>query len=332
MVVFILALSLFFIQGQKYLAEAKYLRGMEVFQAGNIDQAIEDVQSAAKLNQSIDVYWRDLSQLYLSKSKLAYENPNLSAEEKTREVNLAVVSGAEAIDQAIKIAPMNVANWNVRGFFYRNLIGIEKAGEVALDSYQKAIQLEPASPFAYGEKGRVYILMAQDSSQKGQPDLVKQDLDLASESLKVAISLKSDYAPANYLLAVVYDQQGKADEAISKLEETETISPQDSGVAFQLGLLYWRKERTEEARQQFEKAVSLDSNYSNARYMLGLAYDKEGDKEKAKKEFQELITLNPQNEQLKKILENLNKGLPALEGITSSQPPLSELPSEIQPR
>ncbi len=266
---------------------------------------------------------------------MAYQDPNLSVEEKTKEVNLALVSGADAIDQAIKIPPMNVANLNVRVFFYRNLIGIEKAGEVALDSYDKAIQLEPASPFAFGEKGRVYILMAQDFSQKGKTELIIQTLDLASESLKTAIALKPDYVPANYLLAVVYDQQGKADEAISKLEETQNISPEDPGVAFQLGLLYWRKERTEEARQQFEKAISLDLNYSDARYMLGLAYDKEGNKEKAKNEFEKLITQNPENEQLKKILENLEKGLPALEGISalqSSLPVLPEAPSEIQPR
>lgn len=330
MLIIIFTLGLNFFQGQKYLAEMKYLKGIEVLRAGDVEKAINYVQEATRLNPSSDIYWRDLSQLFLTKTNLISQNPNLPSEEKRRLTNLAIVSGAEAINQAINILPLNVANWNVRGFFYRNLVGVEGAGDLSLASYQKAIDLEPNSPFAYGEKGRVHILIAQDFSQKGKEDLAKENLGLALESLKAAVNLKPDYAPAHYLLAVVYDQQGKVEEAISKLEETQVISPQDPGVVFQLGLLYWRKERIKEARQQFEKAVILNPNYSNAIYMLALAYDKDGEKEKAKKEFEKLIILDPQNEQLRKILENLNKGLPVLEGIISSQPPLSEVPPEIQ--
>jgi len=329
-VVIIFSLSLFFLQGQKYFAEMKYLKGIEASQVGNFDQAINYIQEAGNLNPSLDIYWRDLSQLFLVKANLVSQNPNLSSEEKRRLTNLAIVNGAEAINQAINVAPMNVANWNVRGFFYRNLVGIEGAGDLSLASYQKAIQLEPASPFAFGEKGRVYILIAQDFAQKGEDELRIKNLDLALENLRAAIELKSDYAPAHYLLAVAYDQQGKLDEAISKLEETKIISPQDAGVAFQLGLLYWREEKTKEAQVEFERAVNLNPNYSNARYMLGLVYDKSGEEEKAKHEFETLVVLNPQNQEIKKILENLEKGLPALEGITLSQPPIQETPPEIE--
>ena len=330
MLIIIFTLGLSFFQGQKYLAEIKYLKGIETFRAGEIEKAITLIQQATRLNPSIDIYWRDLSQLFLTEMNLISQDTALSSEEKIRLTNMAVVNGAEAINQAVSALPINVANWNVRGFFYRNLIGIEGAGELSLSSYQKAIDLEPSSPFAYAEKGRVYILIAQDFKQKSKDDLAKENLDSALEVLRTAISLKSDYAPAHYLLAVAYDQQGKIEEAISKLEETQIISPEDSGVAFQLGLLYWRKDKIKEARQQFEKTVALNPDYSNAKYMLGLAYDKEGDREKAKKEFKELIKLNPQNEELRKILENLEKGLPALENVVSLQPPLPELPFELQ--
>ncbi|OIP75986.1 MAG: hypothetical protein AUK06_00845 [Parcubacteria group bacterium CG2_30_36_18] len=329
-IIIIFSLSLFFLQGQKYFAEMKYLKGVEASQAGNLTQALNYINRAGELNPSVDTYWRDLSQLYLAKTNLISQDPNLSLEEKRRLANLAIVDGAEAINRAIKEAPMNVANWNVRGFFYRNLIGIEGAGDLSLGSYQKATQLEPASPFAFGEKGRVYILIAQELSQKGQEPLRRENLDLAVEDLEAAIELKPDYAPAHYLLAVVYDQQGNLDQAISKLEETKIITPQDPGVAFQLGLLYWRSQQFEKAQEEFERAVNLNPDYSNAKYMLGLVYDKIGEKEKAKKEFEALAQLDPQNQEIKKILANLEKGLPALEGITLSQPPIQETPPEIQ--
>jgi len=326
----IFSLSLFFLQGQKYFAEMKYLKGVEASQAGNLTQAIDYINRAGELNPSIDTYWRDLSQLYLAQANLISQDSNLSLEEKRRLANLAIVNGAEAINRAINTAPINIANWNVRGFFYRNLIGIEGAGDLSLLSYQKATQLEPTSPFAFGERGRVYILIAQELSQKGQDQLRRENLDLAVKNLKAAIELKSDYAPAHYLLAVVYDQQGKEDEAISRLEETKKIAPQDTGISFQLGMLYWRKEEWDKAQKEFEATMELNPNYSNARYMLGLVYDKKGEKNKAKEQFEKVVQLNPENQEVKKILENLNKGLPALEGIIPAQPPIGEIPPEIQ--
>jgi len=328
--VIIFSLSLFFLQGQKYFAEMKYLKGIEDSRVGNLDGAISHVQEAVNLNPSLDTYWRDLSQLFLIKANVISQDPNLSPEEKGRLTNPAIIGGAEAINQAIKVMPMNVANWNVRGFFYRNLIGIEGAGELSLDSYQKASQLEPSSPFSFGEKGRVHILIAQDFAQKGQDELRRENLDLALNSLKAAIELKPDYASAHYLLAVVYDQKGELEQAISKLEETKIITPQDSGVAFQLGLLYYRSQKLEEAQEEFKRAVNLDADYSNARYMLGLVYDQRGEKEKAKQEFEIVAQLNPENQEIKKILENIEEGLPALEGIALSQPPIQETPPEIQ--
>lgn len=334
-IIIIFSLSLFFIQGQKYFAEVQYLRGIEASQAGNLDKAINYINGATKLNPSLDIYWRDLSQLYLAKTNSISQDSGLSIEDKRRFTMLTVVSGADAINRAKDLAPMNVADWNVRGFFYRNLIGIIPGSEeIALSSYQRAIQLEPASPFAFGERGRVYILIAQDLSQKKENELSQQNLNLAIENLNKAIELKSDYAPAHYLLAVVYDQQGKIEQAISKLEETELISPQDPGVAFQLGLLYCRSQKLDNAKSEFERAVDLNSFYSNAKYMLGLVYDKEGEKEKAQEQFEELVKSNPQNQQVEKILGNLKNGLPALAGITKepicSQLPIEESPPEIQ--
>jgi len=335
MLVIILSLSLFFLQGQRYSAETKYLKAIETSQTGNFDEAISHIQEAINLNPSIDIYWRDLSQLYLAKTNLIAQDPNLSSEEREKLANLAIIDGAEAINQAINVMPMNVANWNVRGFFYRNLIGIEGAGDLALASYEKVIQLEPASPYAFGEKGRVYVLIAQDFTRKGQDKLCQKNLDLALNNLQTALELKPNYASVYYLLAVIYDQKGELEQAISKLEETKIIVPQDPGIAFQLGLLYWRKQESGGAQEEFERAINLDPDYSNARYMLGLVYDQKGEKDKAKQEFEIVTQLNPENKEIKKILENLGKGLPALEGITPSEPliqevPLQEVPSEIQ--
>jgi len=321
---FVFGFALIFLGSQRALAEFKYIKGLEYVQNNNFDQAITSLKKAIELNGKNDVYWRDLSQTHLTKAILFSQNTSLSPDEKRVLVAKSIVEGGEAINKAIEIAPFNVANWNVRGYFYRNLIGIEKAEGLALSSYQKAIELEPSSPYAYSEKARVYILVAQNIPTDNE--LKKESLNQAMENLNKAISLKPDYGPAYYLLAVVFDQLGKEEEAILKLEETKTIAPNDWGVAFQLGLLYWRKEEIEKAQTEFERAVNLRPDYANARYMLGLVYDKKGEKEKAIKEFEEVEKLDPENSQVKKILENLKTGFSALEGIS----PFQENPPEIK--
>jgi tetratricopeptide (TPR) repeat protein len=119
-------------------------------------------------------------------------------------------------------------------------------------------------------------------------------------------------------------REGKTKDAISKLEDTKTIAPFDTGLAFQLGVIYYSDNQLDKARAEFERAVALDQNYSNARYFLGLVYDKQGEKQKAIEQLQRVAELNPDNEQMKKIIENLKAGKAALEGVVQEQPPVQE--------
>ncbi len=326
----IVGLILFLLQGQQYLADINYLKGINFFSQGDIDKGINSIQKATLLNPSIDIYWRDLAQLHITKATLIAQSQEFSSEDKKQLIHQNITNGIQSLQRAISIAPFNVANWNVRGFFYRNLIGISGAGEIALESYHRAIELEPSSPFPYGEIGRTYILMAQDFRTREMPDKEKEFLSLAINNLEKAIELKPDYAPAHYLIAVAYDQQGREEEAITRLEALKESAPQDIGISFQLGMLYWRKEKLDQAQKEFEKIIKLNPRYSNDRYMLGLVYDKKGEKEKAKEQFEEVAKLNSENEEVRKILENLKQGLPALEGIISSHPPIIETPPEIK--
>jgi tetratricopeptide (TPR) repeat protein len=328
---FVLAISLFLsillgaFNLRWYLAEVNFLKSLNLT---DVNKSIEALENAVKLNPLMDNYWRNLSQLYLIQANAFSQDQKIPLEEKRNKINLTVARGAEAINRAISVEPMNVANWNVRGFFYQNLIGIEGAENLALQSYRRAIQLEPSSPFSFAEIGRVYILLAQNFSQKDEQKK-NENLNLAIESLNKALQLKPDYPVANYLLAVALDQQGKLDEAIDKLEKAKISAPQDFGLRFQLGMLYWRKENLDKAKTQFEEALKINSDYSNAMYMLGLIYDKQGEKEKAKNEFEKVLKLNPENQEVKKILENLEKGLPALEGLTQKEVQV-QLPPEIK--
>ena len=331
LLVLIFGLGLLFVGGQKYIAEAKYLKGVKASQQGNIQGALEGVAEAATLNPSVDLYWRDLSQLYLSRLNEISQDSSLSQDQKREQSQTVIQSAVNAVQRAVASAPANIANWNVQGFVYRSLIGVPGADALALAAYEKAKELEPSSPFSWTELGRVYILQAQSlASDKAKETERAAALESALGNLQKAIELKADYAPAHFLTAAVYEQQGKEDEAIAKLEETKTVAPNDTGLAFQLGTVYWQKKDFNKAQAELERAISLNANYSNARYILGLVFDAKKDKAKALEQFNKIAELNPGNEEVQKIIANIIAGKAPLDGIQVEQPPLQEAPPEIE--
>lgn len=321
---FLIFVSVAFWHTKTFLSEYFYFKGIVSYQQGDFEKAINNIKKATFFNSFYDYYWRDLAQAFLARANFLSQKEDLSLKDKQNLITQDLTQGADALSKAISLNPHNVANWNVRGFFYQNLIGLGKAGEIALESYQRAIQLEPNSPFSWTEKGRTYILLAQDFAKKGDEKSQKDYLNFAISILQKALELKPDFALAHYLLAVAYDQLGQVDKALEKLQQTQLISPQDITVTFQLGMLYFRKGDYQKAKEQFERAISFFPDYSNAHYMLALVFEKLGEKEKAISEMEKVEKLNPQNQKVKEALEKLKRGVPL------SETPLFEQPSEIR--
>jgi tetratricopeptide (TPR) repeat protein len=68
------------------------------------------------------------------------------------------------------------------------------------------------------------------------------------------------------------------------------------------------------AKDKIEKAVKLNPNYDVALYSAGLIYDALGNKAAAIDAFKKVGQLDPKDTNIPKILDNLNAGLPALQG------------------
>lgn len=314
--VLISGMILLFLTGQRYLAEVRYLQGLETVQRGDNQRAIEYLLGAiSQTGGKQDNYWRDLSQIYLFRINEEILRPGVSHEEISQIITPLVSNAIGSAKTATDLNPKNVANWAVRGFVYRNLMGlIGGVEEWAIKSYQEAIKLEPTNPYLVTEIGRVY--------------LAQNEIEKARENFQKAIVLKPDYAPGHFQIAMSFVKEKKTEEAIAKLEETKMVAPFDQGLAFQLGVIYYQENQFDKAKGEFERAVSLDPNYSNARYFLGLIYERQDEKEKAIEQFEKISELNPDNGEVKKILANLKLGKPALEGIRLAQPPIEEAPPE----
>jgi tetratricopeptide (TPR) repeat protein len=309
---------------QNVISEIFYNRGVNNFYKGNLEKAISDLETVVRMNPRFDYYFRDLSQLYLARvqEKVQKNETQNIAQDVSEAIKMSKIASEEK-------GNVNVANWSQRGILYHSLTVLAQgADDHAITAFEEAIKRDPENPFYYNQEGILYMrkaILGQDA---------QNNLEKAKTLIEKAISLKPDYAPAHFQLAMYYQTKGDVDNAISKLEEIKILTPNDVGLAFQLGVLYYQKENYKKAKEELERAVLISPNYANALYFLSLSQAKLGEKDKAIENMQKVYNLNPDVKFLEKVIENLKAGKEnPLEGISQEVPPqapVQEQPPEIK--
>jgi tetratricopeptide (TPR) repeat protein len=321
-IVFIFGLGFFILEGQRYSAEISYLNGLEESRSGKADESLIKLERAARVSPKMDIYWRELSQIYLSRIGLEAARTDLPRDQVNQRIKLLINNAVNSGKTATDINPNNVANWSIRAFVYNDLIGVVGGvDDWAIKAYDEALKLEPTNPYYPAQKGisllRGVSFMSEERSEEREERVLE-----AKAQFERAIELKSDYAPARFQLAMIYQAQGNLKQAVEELEKTKSLAPFDVGLAFQLGLIYFQDQNYDKAQLEFERAIVIDPNYANALYFLGLTYDKQGEAQKAISNFERVAELNPGNLEIRMILDNLKAGKGALEGIIEEVPPL----------
>lgn len=311
----IIAASSFYLIGERYAADAKFVQAVDSFSRGeDLNKATELLNQAALLNQRNDVYLRNLAQ-----SLQAQINQELAAEateESVKKIQDLVSADINVARRATEISPNSSANWATLASIYQTVMPIISGADGwAIDSWQKAIDLEPKNPYSSTELGKTYASIAdllssglQSSDEKVKAEAeakVKENLAKAEENLNKAIELKADYAPAHFELALVYGRQGKIKEAIDKLELIKADIPNDIGVSFQLGLLYAQNNEEDKAIAELSRAVDLLPTFANARWYLAAIYENQGKKDLALAQLEKILETNPDNEIVKQKIDSL---------------------------
>ena len=338
-IIIIVMVGFIYVQGTRFIAELNYKYGLDLVQRdGKMEDGINKLIKSTVINPYEDRTYLVLSQLFILKLNQDASLEGLGQQERANLIQVDAINAINSSVRATTLAPKDASNWLVRGQVYRQVLGlVNGADQWANDSFQESVKLEPLNPFTLTEWGRLYKDKATMLAQQAQKDkeaqaTMNQYLETALEKFNKAIEAKADYAPAHFESAVVFERQGKLNEAIAKMEINRQLLPRDTGIAFQLGVLYYRAQKYTQAKGEFIRAIVMDDNFANARYFLGLLYDREGDKESAIDQFDRIAQLNPDNDEVKQILTNLKAGLPAL-GSEELGPPKqpAEIPIEQQP-
>lgn len=324
-----------YLEGQRYAAEASYTRAatMKIESEADVDQAIERLARAVRLNGQNDLYYRILSQALRLKVNL--ELQKITGQPTAEQTRLITVLTADAVNTgklATDLNPKNVQNWASLAGMYRDLIGVaEGAREAAETAYETAIALEPANPIYHTELGKIRLGLSEEVAARagaGEEDRAAAErqaeelLLKAAEAFQKAVDLKGDYAPAHYWLAIAWQRQGKTAEALERMAALRAAAPEDLGVGLQYALLKYQSGDKTEAVTELERLIKLSPTYANARWFLSAMYEEEGRKEEALAQVEEIAKFDPENPNVKARLE-------ALRG-TPPPPPPEGLPEPIE--
>ena len=215
----------------------------------------------------------------------------------------------EAGQAAVRLDPKNYENHIDLGRVYEAVVpirSIKGAYETALESYQKALAVNPEAPIIYLNLARL--------------ELANGDTKKARNYISQGLAKKTNYTELIFLSSQIDAREGNIPSAIASAEQAAVLAPSDVGVWFQLGLLKYTNKDYRGAVAALEKAVSLNANYSNALYFLGLSYDQLELRPNAIAAFERIGTLNPDNAEVKAILVNLKAGRGALTTISPPSP------------
>ena len=117
-------------------------------------------------------------------------------------------------------------------------------------------------------------------------------LELAIENFKKAISIKIDYAEAQYNLGVAYQKINKLDSATEFYQLAISSQHAYPTAHNNLGIIFLNENHLDSAVKCFEWAIAYSPNYAEAHNNLGSALQELKQFENAKKEFEMATSLN----------------------------------------
>ncbi|MEK6247610.1 MAG: tetratricopeptide repeat protein [Planctomycetales bacterium] len=103
----------------------------------------------------------------------------------------------------------------------------------------------------------------------GQLSLSAEDLQLAIQFYRQAVTLQKDNFSAQYNLAVALSQANQTDLAFNHLQEAIRIEPNDDRAYFTLGHLHVIRKHFREAKAAYRRVLEINPSHQPARLALG---------------------------------------------------------------
>jgi tetratricopeptide (TPR) repeat protein len=264
-------------------------RGIAYYELGNLAKALDDYNSALKLDGKFTDAWHNRADVELRKGDLQaaitdYQkvtglDPNRSSAYNGRG-NALRESGKidEAIadyDQAISLAPESPFAYNGRGNARRDKGDIE----AAIKDYDRAIELNPRYATALIGRGNAL----RDAGRRAD----------AIRDYDAAIALDPNDATAYNNRGTTYKDEGQFDRAIEDYTFAIGRDPARAAFYFNRALAYVGKDQADQAISDYSKTIEIDKNHAFAYHNRGLLFFQKRDFDRAIGDYANAIRINP---------------------------------------
>jgi predicted O-linked N-acetylglucosamine transferase (SPINDLY family) len=149
----------------------------------------------------------------------------------------------------------------------------------AVESFAKAIRIEPKAPLYRLNRGRSLRALGQT--------------DAAIEDFRAAVALQPTLSEAHHQLGNALKSLGRYAEATPSLREAVRLAPNNAAVWFNLGVACLETKAFQEAISCFRQAIRLKPDDPEAQNILGHAFLTQGMITDAKRHLTEALRLQP---------------------------------------
>lgn len=300
-IIFLMAVSAYgiYYNGLRLAGAVYYSLSNKSFANGDTGDAVSKMSQAVFWDNKNDLYFRNLSGLFLKKINSAQAAPD----DLQNSINFA--QAAVSLNKIESLNYFSLVRAYENAFNLLNTQATDKNQENVLNIYNLIVKnYSHASEFD-SKNPAIPLALARFYLSFGKHDEAKK-------AIEDSLALKPNYAAAYNLSAQILNNQGKLKEAIEKAQQAFQLDFNNIDVLYTLGVLYYQDNQFESAKIILERAKELFDKDNNIKYILGLVYDKMKQKEKALVEFEKVLEIDSKNENVKKIISNIKAGRPAL--------------------
>ncbi|MFN3188432.1 MAG: hypothetical protein ACK42D_02720 [Candidatus Paceibacteria bacterium] len=295
MLVIVATVATGYTTARQFVSLTTYIHAADGIEGENaVAQVSARLAQAYSYYQS-DIYLRDIIayQLVQLNNLLSLEDPDATQREEFNAILDTVVSVA---NESVRLRPFKARSWATLGDVYALLsqLEIEGADDRAVETYQRAIALDPLNPY--------YPL------QMGLLSVRAGDRDAGRAKIAEALSLKQNYIEALSVLAQLDIDEGNLEQAIRTTEAMVVLEPSNSGRLYQLALLYGAAENRESALAALGRAIELNPQFANARYARSLHLYAAGQVDEAVRELEAVRALDESNSVVDETIAQMRAG------------------------
>lgn len=225
-------------------------------------------QNERNIRQSIEVLQRPLS--YLTNSEEVYL--------KLSEYYLFLRDNRQSIAMANEALKQN--NYLDKAYFFKGINFLElKDTAKAISSFQTAVEVNPDNYDAYIHLGILFF---------------RKNPVLAEQYLKNALSLQPENLDVLYDLGLLYQDNGRFNEAMQLYQKLMDKYPAFRESYFNMGYIHLENLKLyREAIKYFSQAITADSMYYAAYYNRGFCYELLGDVMNAERDYRKALAIKP---------------------------------------